>query len=518
MTRHSPLFALVLAATIFTADAALAEATPEGAAAIRDELQSWIDRQIAAAGPEAVVRLDGEVTVTPEGDAYQALVPSVEVEAGGSIIRFDAIPVDIAPRADGWYDVGWVLPEAVIATSDGVDGRLTVEEQSIAGIFAPEVRSFMSLDVEALDVALLPTDGATGGVTLDRLLVEATNHEDDYGVAGSYRLYGRFAMEGLTFDAPGQHFSAGVMEFRIGRAGVVLAEWAAFKERLDAITAEAGDATAADMMADVLEQSDAFLSDFYITYGLKNVVLETPDLNLAVPDFVITGHAGDLRDPLAGFDILMDLPGFTADTPTPDPFQHMMPTVAHISMELIDIPADPLNRLVVEWLRGMNASAGDPRLMIEAVEELMASESGRLEVVEISLANAIGEASLHAELHPAPESVLGVTGFGEMTIKNLDELIAEVQGVRAGHEPETALIFLRGLGTPTTTAEGGIVQAYDLEITHGGQVLVNGTDMMEYGYMGGPAARSAHEAPPPATNPKLPSAPVGPPAAAPGLK
>lgn len=539
MTHRPRLFAVALAATIFTAGTAFAEATPEGAAAIREGLQSWIDQQLADAGASSDVRFDGELTVTPEGDAYQALIPPIEATLEGSVLRFDAVPVEIVPRPDGWYDASWRLPEAVVLNAGVEEGRLTIGEQRAAGVFAPEVGSFMSLDVEALDVAVLPKDAALGGVTLDRLVFDYSYEETS---PGTYDQPGRVVMEGLTFDQPsaGQHFRAGRMEFGMTSTGLVLAEWAAFMDRFDAITTAAtsgaaGDAEMADMMADLLAETDAFLSGVEVSYELSDIVLETPDVNLTLPSFSMGGYAEGLTAPLAEIGFALDLPGFTADMPVPDPYQHLIPTIARIDMALIDVPTDPLNRVVVEWLRGTSASGGDPWLMLDAVEDLLASESGRLELTEIAVANAISEASLHGELHPAPDSVIGVTGFGAMTITNLDELMNEVRASGAGPEAEAALTFLRGLGRPTSTPEGEIVQTYDWEVTPDGQVLVNGSDLMAYGMMGESTAPPAQETTPPAANPKLPtapsdapaapsgvsktpSAPVGPPAVAPGLK
>lgn len=146
---------LVLAAlATFAAQPAFAQATEEEAAAIREAMQSWIDTQLA--GMEGDLRFDGELTVTPEGDLYRATIPAFEFVMAEGSFRFEEIPVEIAPREDGWYDTSFTLPEGTILTSAGVEeGRLTIGEQSAGGVFAPEIRNFISLNAEILQIEML---------------------------------------------------------------------------------------------------------------------------------------------------------------------------------------------------------------------------------------------------------------------------------------------------------------------------------------------------------------------------
>lgn len=535
MTQRSPLFALALAATTLTAQTAFAEATEEGAAAIRDGLRSWIDRQFAASGATAEdFRLDGEVTVTPEGDAYRAVAPPIELYTPDGTIRMAEIPIDIVPMENGWYETSFALPEITLLSHDGtVDGRLTIGEQTAEGVFAPEAQMFMSLDIEARDLALLPADDGLGSLRVERLIYD-TDYEET--TAGIYDLPGSFVMEGLELNdiEGGMNLRLGSMEIDTSVTGMVLAEWAKFMAGFDALATQSGtigDAAAAGMMADLMEDTGTLVSSMSIALAFHDFQARTPEGTFSAPIFTTGGYVSGLDAPRAELGFSVEAPEYTVDAPDVDPFVRLVPTARSIDIALVDLPTDPLERLAIGWLRTVARPDADPAMMLAAMGELAGPESGRLEIREIALANAISTASLTGEIRPDAASMLGVTGDGAVTITNLSELIAEVQAIGAFPEAEAMLTYLRGMGTPTTTADGGIVHSFDIQLTADARLLLNGNEV-DYNIVGaggpGPAdaAGSAYSpkipstpAQEPAYNPKVPTVgPNAPPTPAPGQK
>lgn len=547
---------LAFAAAAFLVQPAFAQATEEEAAAIREAMQSWIDTQLA--GLEGDLRFDGELTVTPENDLYRALIPAFEFVMTEGSVRFEETPVEIAPREDGWYDTSFTLPEGTVLSSTGVEeGRLTIGEQSASGVFAPEIRNFISLDAELQQVEMLSTAEPGTGLTIDRVLLDSAYEETEPGL---YDQPGSFVAEGLALnmtDGP-EHFSLGRATVNFDATDIVLAEVAAFSDRFEAMASEAAgpvdEAATMTLFADILEESGFYLSGMDISYVLEDLVVEGPmggvDRRVEVPRIGTGGYVSGLKAESTEIGFSFDLGGFSIDPPF-GTFETLLPREARIDMAMVDIPTDAAVGAIAEWLRtaGPAVAGTGPKPdgdvlapSIDAMEELMATGSaGRLEIAEISLANAVSSAVFSGEAIPDMSTLMGFTADGTLTITGLDALIEEVRATGAGQEAEAALTFLRGLGTPTTTADGQIVQIYEIEVTPDGQALVNGTDLAEYGMIGGPSAPPAYEAQPPATNPKLPtaptapttapaapadpapssktpSAPVGPPAVAPGLK
>ncbi|MEO3435578.1 hypothetical protein [Inquilinus sp. CAU 1745] len=543
---------LAFAAAAFLVQPAFAQTTEEEAAAIREAMQSWIDTQLA--GVEGDLRFDGELTVTPEGDLYRAVIPAFEFVMTEGSFRFEETPIEIAPREDGWYDTSFTLPEGTVLSSTGVEeGRLTIGEQSASGVFAPEIRNFISLDAELLQVEMLSTAEPGTELTIDRVLLDSAYEETEPGI---YDQPGSFMVEGLALnmaDGPG-HFSLGRATVDFNATGIVLEEIAAFSDRFDVLATEAAgpvdEAAMMTLFADILEESGFYLSGMDISYELEDLVVEGPmggvDRRVEVPRIGTGGYVSGLKAESTEIGFSFDLGGFSIDPPF-GPFETLLPREARIDMAMVDIPTDAAVGAIAEWLRaagpamaGTGPKPGGDVLAspIDAMEELMATGSaGRLEIAEISLANVVSSAVFSGEAIPDMNTLMGFTADGTLTITGLDALIEGVRATGAGPEAEAALTFLRGLGTPTTTAEGEIVQVYEIEVTPDGQALVNGTDVMAYGAMGETTAPPAYEAPPPAANPKLPTAPttpaapagpatppktpsppVGPPAVAPGLK
>lgn len=517
MTHRSPLFALALAATALTAQTAFAQATEEGAAAIREGLRAWIERQFTGAAATAEnFRLDGELTVTPESDAYRALVPPIELYAPDGTIRVAEMPIDIVPMENGWYETSFLLPEVTLLSHEGVEeGRLTIGEQTAEGVFAPEAQMFMSLDIEARDLVLLPTDDGLGSLRVDRLIYD-TDYEET--TAGIYDLPGSFVMEGLAIDdiGSGMLIRLGSLEIDFASTGTVLAEWAKLMEGFNRISSQAGeisDPAAAGIMADLLEETGTLVSSMSISVGFHDFFARTPEGIFTAPLFTTGGYVSGLDSPRAELGFSVEASDYTADMPGAGPFVRLFPTARRIDIALVDLPTDPLERLAVGWLRTIAQPAADPSMMLAAMGELMGPESGRLEIREIAFANEISAASLTGEVRPDAASMLGVTGDGAMTITDLGELIAEVQAIGAFPEAGALLTYLRGMGTPTATADGGIVHSYDIQLTTDARLLLNGNEV-DYSFVGagapGPAGASG-----PAYSPKIPSAPVQEPASNP---
>ncbi|MEO3435579.1 hypothetical protein [Inquilinus sp. CAU 1745] len=514
MTRRSPLFALALAATTLAAPNAFAEATEEGAAAIRDGLQSWLDRQFAASGATAEdFQLDGELTVTPEGDAYRALVPPIELYAPDGTIRMAEIPVDVVPMENGWYETSFVLPEVTLLRHDRtVEGRVTIGEQSAVGVFAPEAQMFMSLDIEARDLVLLPVEEGLGSLRVDRLVYDTDYEETSDGI---YDLPGSFVMEGLAIDdlGSGMLIRLGSLEIDFASTGTVLAEWAKLMEGFNTISSRAGeisDPAAAGMMADLMEETGTLVSSMSISVGFHDFFARTPEGTFTAPLFTTGGYVSGLDTPRAELGFTVEAPEYAVDAPQVDPFARLFPTARSIDIALVDLPTDPLERLAIGWLRTIAQPAADPSMMLGAMGELAGPDTGRLEIREIAIANEISAASLSGEVRPDAASMLGVTGDGAMTITDLGELIAEVQAIGAFPEAGALLTYLRGMGTPTTTADGGIVHSYDIQLTADARLLLNGNEV-NYSIVGagGPGPADAAG---PAYSPKIPSAPAQEPA------
>lgn len=539
---------VALATAAFLVQPAFAQTTEDEAAAIREAMQSWIDTQVAAMGAE----LEGELTVTPDGDHYRAVIPVVELELapGGGAIRFEETPVDIAPREDGWYDVSLILPEGSILTDAGEEeGRLTFGEQSATGVFAPAFRSFAMLDVDVSQLAMTSTVNPEDGLTADHLTVEMDFEETEPGV---FDQPGSLVLEGLALAEGQEGFSLGRMRVDFDTTGLVLSELVAFAERFDAMAAEArprDDIAFTALVARVLAETGFYLSGADISYEVEDLVIDGTNArasrHVEIPGISMGGYASGLRTETAELGFTFDLGGYTIDPPLGG-MDALLPTTARVDMAMVGVPPKAAIAAVAELLHGAGYAGSEPDgplPPVGAIDDLMAAGTGRLEIAEISLANAVSSADFSGGITPDMNALLGFTADGTLTVTGLDALIAEVRATGAGQDAEAALTMLRALGTPTTAADGEIVQTYDIQVTADGQALVNGTDLMTYDMMGGPPV---YETAPPAANPKLPtaqpaapatapatapaatagaagvsktpSAPVGPPAAAPSLK
>ncbi len=461
-----------------------AAVSDEGADAIRLAIKrslGWFAETLPA---EINLVLQGPVEVAVEGETYGAALPALGLRAEDGDDEFE---LNLGPTLSTIEPLGDNRLAATIDPSEQLVGRrnddmvfsidwLTrVAEATFNADFGiPETLNVALTDVKAVNVEQGVTFIDIADMTLDAA----------YGAASAGRVDGTSSLVAnqLRLGALGNEISASrveigsdVQEFDVSR----YFDYIEFNARMQALS-NSGSTLSIDQAETV---ADELIGFFDIFDGASQQFL-VEDFRLVDNTEVgsITRASGDLSiSGLTGSQLQIGFAGDVAGLVVPEDasFDPFVPQRMQIDASVVSVPVELLRETVRQVAVGMMSGAdrGDindglhgqlGKLM--GTDAALQLESAIIEF-EDSAAFFDGQASFD------PSAAFGAVGKASVRLVGLENLIEKTQQLPDGPQIAAFLAFLLAAGQQEQGADDMSVRRYEVEMTAGGTVLLNGADI-----------------------------------------
>lgn len=139
-------------------------------------------------------------------------------------------------------------------------------------------------------------------------------------------------------------------------------------------------------------------------------------------------------------------------------------------------------------------------MFVGAAQQALAQARTQVKLTDWRLRSAAAAIDLDGVIEGTMESMMGAIASLQLEITGLDRIIETVRAFSTPEDQDMIAGFevLRGFGNRLTTADGAVVDRYDIRFTPEGQFLINNK---EFSFMGPPDGSAPPEAPPPAGEP-----------------
>lgn len=488
MLKRTLLAGIALTGLVALPIAAQAQATSEGAEAIRLGIKDWIGTTLNQPSTGTTLTLSGPIEVAPAGDHYNVTIPASDLkidpseDGGGGTVSIGVITAALTPTPEGWYAATWTLPsQYLIKENDGDDEMtLTIDSQAAKGVWSPELENFVSSDVALKGIRLVSSKDKE--VTIAGVVIKSDSTEQSAGLYDAVmhgELSGLKALEGgvllggldkLTIDA--------------SATGADFVNLAKFQDEIQALE------TKYDLEAGG-ETPPAFFNDLSTLIASLPVLFTGVTAKYTLEGLNIDQPGEKVQIASTGFGISLDGLGAGASTfgfqatladlgiAPPPPFSDLIPSDVGIDIAVKGIP----NAGLMAALNGFAQSA--TTLGVDAAGQMAAGQllqtllqsDSTFEITEISAKTPSMTFDMTGSIKPNAASPLMVSGTAKIEIGGLDQAIAALAQTPDSAQMVQGLTMLQTLGAQGTDASGQSVRTYDVVISEKGDLLLNGTDL-----------------------------------------
>lgn len=483
---------------------ASSQTVDEAGAAVLEEQVSGVVEQLFVGATSLSYQFNGNVEASPSGDHYLLSIPSLEFEIGsnddydlpavrGEVLALDAV---VTPLANGWQRAEWDFPSPItLSDAQYGTGRVVVNftSQNNDAVFAPEYHLILDGGFAFDDISVTGDEGIDL-VTIDRFAVEVETDENSTA-PNSYNSDARMTLSDLYYASDDRGvFSIGSIELSGATARQRLDLFAQMTEKLDGLDPDSDAYTIAFL--DALRESagEKWIGDASVQFELTELSLFLNDVFGSVTSLNVLMAARNLDQEVADLGFELDVVDFSyADMPRE--FVRVVPTHATLNLQAIDTPIDAISRELYAFLgdapgeeelfgpKGRRAGAGvstpdwqnfDPTALFDIV-----MNSDTQMIVEDLLVEApIGYIAAEGTIDPDPQAMMQVVASIDLQIAGLPDMIAFAQDAGGDAAQAAALASaLSAMGRDGVDEDGVAIKEFDLELTAGGQVLLNGNDM-----------------------------------------
>lgn len=492
--HRSPLLATTLLAGLTIAPAVQAQVTTvdeDGALQILTGLKTWITNNLLTPDLDMSVQFDAPLSVVPEGDQYRVTIPASMIGDGwGNGVRIESSEFTLVPTDRGWFDTTARLPDRAefVTEFDGPVAEVTIGSQRTAGLFVPQLETFLTVDMLLESIRLAPL-GEPGEMTIAEIAMIGDATDDEAGL--TTMTFDGSVRDTRLVGVPDVAFSLDEIIFDYEVGGVRLDDFIDFTAELYAIE----DAFYAELesqpfgafpdpflalqdFADLIANAPTLLSSFGMEIGLRGLSV-TPE-ELGVP---VSLGSTTLRMDSSGLDGETSRLGLVVEmdslSGTGIPFVgSMLPSYAVLDVEVLELPNDALITALVEWLNGMMTfgpeQAGEVAAM-PLVEAIMQGGSEvRLNAFEVYSESM--SIKIDGSLQPDPTGLIPVKFNAAIELGGLQAARMSLLPWIPDEAATQGLDILESLGEPATDDRGQPVLRYELTSTPEGTVTINGQD------------------------------------------
>lgn len=481
MNRYAILASTALV-TLLSAPAARAQATAEGAEAIRTVVAAMIG------GFGQGVQVKGDIGVTPSGAGYEISIP--EIEFGnyvyGPLWSVVLAPTTgtISPGPDDVYTVALTLPPSV--TSRAMDrAPIVVTAAGSLGVTvsaATGLPSALTLAIDDLAVAGTERDA----FSLGAFAVKARMVPSALGPDLSDVLVGVGARDvASTSGDHGMGLGGGTLEFAatgldIPAILVAVRTTQALYQRAEHMEASEVQALLNDV-TQAFNQLPKMIDGVRLGYSLQGLLVETEKGPVSLDEtgfsVALSGLAGETTSiaVTAGLSVL--------DAPVERPvFRPYLPQYAALDMTLTGIPNGLLAATVSGAVDAAAATGADRQdalgaTLLQSLATVLLTSDLVLDVPTLEVSSPAAAVSAVGSAAPDPASPLMTSADATIVIRGLEAAIATASGLEDGRKAAQALTFVQALGKAEVDGEGDPVRRYEIALGSDGKVMVNGTDI-----------------------------------------
>lgn len=493
-----------LALTLLSSSALLFPATllaqtvdQAGADALEAQVPAVFETFLQSA-PEVQLNFDGQIEAVPSGDAYSVAIPQLGVDFDGhATANIPAFTARVTPLENGWNQAQWDFPGEITVVNPrrpGQEVSITFTSDNNSMTIAPQYAMALLADYTFDDVEVTVKD-QRGGLTIDTIAMSVESELSGDG-PDSYDSDTQASMTGFAVNVPAEGVRIEMESLTMG--GVTQGQ------RLDLF------ALLQQALMDLDPESEAFALAFLEVVRanaeekwIGGATYETSLEGLSVRAQEGSGSIGllELSMLAEGLDEQQADLGFELDAQdisspqAPPQFAPVTPTVASLDVLASDVPIEALSQEVYGLLgeapsqeelfgpKGRRAGVGNPLANLEDIDPmvflgLVLNSDAQLLLEGLYLEAPIGYVSAQGSVEPNPQAAFQAVADFEIDIAGLPEMIAFAQSTGGAAAQASGLAsMLSAMGRDGTDQDGTAIKTFDLQVTAGGQVLLNGNDM-----------------------------------------
>lgn len=470
---------IVLVGILLIGLSACGDKKAEQAKALQQELQDVLAK--SAAGNKLFTY--GDIAVTPDGDAFAASVDKVAITLPGAApIDIGKIGFKLTPDGDDirkFSDV--TLPQNLtIKGGEGKEAKLAMALDHASGSWSRKMALVLTADILVRSLEITEASSGTKVMASDLFYrVTSKNNGDVYDQSGA------FGSKLLTVAEKDTQFALAGLKVVSATTDAKLAELAAMRDDLQK-------ASQGNKPGETLP----YLSKmFQLMKGVKAEV-SMGQMTVAV--------AGSAVFSLGGFDL--DFALHDTDQPKVKATSNLsytalsMPQIKALvgGMGAEILPTDfgmkltiddlPMSAILANWAKALpqttvgsgSAMMGSGMVALGAALQAIQQVAVKMAITDGTLKAPGLAGNFNAELSNDVKSPMGFTGTANVTLSDLDPLIAK--GQQYADEPTTAEIvgmlrMMRALSDHGTDAAGKPVDRFKITMDPRGNTLVNGKSL-----------------------------------------
>jgi hypothetical protein len=508
-------FFSIVVTCFFSAYALAQEVSQEGADKIKDffskKIQQTTDIQKFAGD---TYEWEGDVSVEPSGNYYAITLPYLKIkQIDGKKLDIGMIAINAIPYDDkgNWKTaVAIPTPIRIYDKLGALDYKLDIGKQRMHGIFIANAGQFLKLDGQVQDVVMTNAE--------DKVVMRLpqAHLKYDFNVVGENIWDGTyiFKAENIDFNMEAEQVS--------GKIASVYFEGMGEGLRVDTIQdlqdkmqeaaqgfdpQNANDPTQnQESLKSLTGLGDAMFS-YLADFGDKSGgTFGITGLSISVPDMMNPGQKQNFNIEKLAFEVMLDemrtnkasllygiqLLGINFPMDAASPFASFgsyFPKDIAVKFKLADVPYKDLldsGNTAIKQAFEMSTGAGTAPATMPDFKKLFLESNAKLLLQDTYISNDLYRITTDVNMMPAPNSPYMAKGTALTKIYGLPELAAKIQQ-DAQSNPQLAaaaqpLAMMQMFGQQKEE-DGKKVFVYDLQLQEGGQVLLNGTDLMQM--MGG---------------------------------
>jgi hypothetical protein len=490
---------------LWLAGSAFAQATPEGAAALRDGLNGML-KPILSAQVQGKPLFTGPVTVQPAGADYTVVFPATDltvtspqpdgaksftVHCDGQTYQATAAATGNSYRLDSNQRVNCTAEVSgkpkVTVTSRSLQAHMVVDLDQklftesgwqVDGIAIRQDGKSDAFTIEQFSGTTSLVPAATPGRHNAVFKMEAgkLSAVDGTGVE-------RFSLGDAVYDG---HVDGMDVPVIIATYGELIGAYAQMFETLAAADPKAAPQIPAETMRSMM----GIMKRMMAGYGTAGVFTGTfSDLRVKAPEVQVTldslrvseGFAG-ISDPKGTGNLEIEMAGLALAPKLP--FAQWIPTDATIKLNASDVPWGDVGTAYMSMMEASADQTAAPEQAQQRMAESMAQIGGilrnagsRLDIDAFHVAAPEAAVDLGGKVQGVATAAHGVTAALKLRITNLDGLIKFLQSSPDGEQAAAGLSMAQVMGHQATGDGGKPARDYDIVVDEAGKILVNGTDL-----------------------------------------
>ncbi len=482
------------------AQAALDQA---GAAQVKRIFTTYLEqRQISnrLAGQE--MKLQGDIMVEPGDNYYAVTMPHISVHnPDGSYTDIGILAINAMPGdKQGEWRMTIAVPTPIIGydAEKKIESRIDIGAQTLAGVWSEQASHFIKLDARYEKVVLQRIqDGMTIKIPATSVLFDLTPSADKKTWSGP----ARYRMENLEILRGGDTTPS-----RIGRIDIdaFLHEYSpesakSHQEKMAALVESSGDGPISP--DHVVGMYNMMFDSFSTIWDGFDSSITASDITLA-HTAALDGKNGSIRIAKAG--MALKAKGFRSNNvnlsnrifyddlniePAPKGLADTTPTHFNLDLSFSKVPFRDLVNLGKSSLQSSGEAekthAENAALLTMALQ-IMTNAETSLDINNTSLGNALYKvllngkilADLNAAMKAAGKVTLNISGFDRLLAvmkKQAQDKTLDETARKKLQEIMLAMTIIQALGQKDAVDKNARI--YDLELTKGGQLTLNGTDL-----------------------------------------